>query len=133
MNSDVFNYYQVLDKPFFAPPAAVFGPVWTVLYFCIAISFGYVFVQVLTKKWPISTLTPFVINLISNAAFTPLQFWMRSNILASIDIIVVLVTIIWMIRVSLHRNRIVAYAQIPYLLWVAFATVLQLTITVMNW
>lgn len=133
MNTTTFDWYQTLQKPFFAPPAWLFGPVWTVLYFFIAISFGYVFVQAIRRKWPFFTVVPFVINLISNAAFTPLQFWLKSNELASVDIVIVLVTIIWMIRVSWNRNRIVAYAQVPYLLWVSFATVLQLTITVMNW
>ena len=76
---------------------------------------------------------PFALNLVFNFAFTPLQFGLQSNILAAIDILLVLGTLIWaMVAVFPHIGW-VAFAQIPYLLWVSFATILQLTITVLNW
>ena len=75
---------------------------------------------------------PFALNLLFNFAFTPLQFGLRSNILASIDILLVLSTLIWAMVAIYPHARWIAYAQIPYLLWVAFATVLQLTITYLN-
>ncbi len=75
---------------------------------------------------------PFILNLIFNFVFTPLQFGLRNNILAAIDVILVLLTLIW----SLVRIRPfltwVALVNLPYLLWVSFATVLQLTITWLN-
>jgi tryptophan-rich sensory protein len=78
---------------------------------------------------------PFLLNLIANAAFTPLQFGLKSNALASVDIVIVLVTLVWGM-VSLWYAapdlRWVVLANIPYLLWVSFATVLQLTITYLN-
>lgn len=132
MPTDTYSWYQALEKPFFAPPAWIFGPVWTVLYVLIAVSFGYVFLQAIRGKWSPKHALPFALNLIGNFAFTPLQFGLQNNLLAAIDILFVLVTIVWMIRVSLLHERWIAYAQVPYLLWVSFATLLQLSITYMN-
>lgn len=132
MNPETYRWYEALEKPFFAPPSWLFGPVWSVLYFFIALSFGYVFVKVIKKEWPPMVVVPFIVNLVSNAAFTPLQFGLRSNGLAAVDICIVLVSIIWMMRSVWHKSRLVAYVQIPYLLWVSFATILQLSITWLN-
>ena len=130
---EAMSWYEALAKPFFAPPSWVFGPVWSVLYFFIAISFGYVFVKVLKREWPMRVVLPFFINLCANAAFTPLQFGLKNNVLATVDIFIVLGTIMWMIHVTWHRSKFVAYAQVPYLFWVMFATVLQVSITYLNW
>lgn len=126
------TWYQALEKPFFAPPAWLFGPVWSVLYTGIFITFGYVFYQAFKKNIPAKLTIPFIINLISNALFTPLQFSFQSNELALLDIIVVLISLIWCIRMIYPHYKWIAYAQIPYLLWVSFATILQLSITVLN-
>jgi translocator protein len=131
MNS-AFDWYQMLMKPTWAPPAWLFGPVWTVLYIIIAISFGFVFYKALTKKIPTIIALPFILNLIFNFAFSPLQFWARSNVLAAIDIILALGTLIWTMIAIYPRIKWVALVNIPYLIWVAFATVLQITITILN-
>lgn len=125
--------YQELIKPSWAPPASVFGPVWTILYIGIFASFGTVFVMAAKKKISLTVALPFVLNLLFNIAFTPLQFGLRSNALASIDILLVLGTLIWAMRSIFPHATWVTYAQIPYLLWVTFATCLQLTITYMNY
>lgn len=125
-------WYAQLVKPFFAPPATVFGPVWTVLYLIIAFSFGYVLVQALRRRLPISVLLPFILNLLFNLAYTPIQFGLKNNALASVDILLVLGTLGWALAAIWRRVRWVALANIPYLLWVAFATVLQLSITWLN-
>ncbi len=125
-------WYAQLVKPFFAPPATVFGPVWTVLYLIIALSFGYVLVQALRRRLPISVLLPFILNLLFNLAYTPIQFGLKNNALASVDILLVLGTLGWALSAIWRRVRWVALVNIPYLLWVAFATVLQLSITWLN-
>ena len=125
-------WYAELAKPFFAPPSWVFGPVWAVLYLVIAISFGYVLVQCLRRKLPFNVLLPFLLNLVFNAAYSPIQFGLRNNPLASVDILLILATLVWALTVIWHRVRWVAVVNIPYLLWVAFATVLQLSITWLN-
>ncbi len=127
-----YQWYQQLIKPSWAPPSSVFGPVWTLLYIGIFISFGMVFVMAFEKKIAWIIALPFALNLIANFAFTPLQFGLRSNILASIDIVIILATLIWAMIAIYPHSHAITYAQIPYLLWVAFATCLQLTITFLN-
>ena len=126
------QWYGQLAKPFFAPPAALFGPVWTVLYLVIAVSFGFVLLQTLKRRLPAALLLPFGLNLLFNAAYTPIQFGLRNNLLASVDILLVLGTLVWAMYAIWHRARWVALSNIPYLLWVGFATVLQLSITWLN-
>lgn len=127
-----YNWYSQLIRPTWAPPSWIFGPVWSVLYLGIAISFGKVFLMFFRKEIPFIVVLPFVLNLVFNAAFTPLQFGLKNNLLAAIDITCVLVTIIWAMIAIYPHTRWVAYIQIPYLLWVSFATVLQFTITFLN-
>lgn len=130
--SQTYTWYSQLIKPFFAPPSWVFGPVWTVLYILIAISYGYVAYLFFTKKISFIVLLPFILNLIFNFAFTPLQFGLQSNILAAVDILLVLGTLIWALVAIFPYVSWVTYINIPYLLWGSFATVLQLTITWLN-
>jgi len=130
--NDTYNWYSQIIKPSWSPPGYLFGPVWTFLYILIAISFGKVFIMLWKKQITYITALPFLLNLIFNFAFTPIQFGLQNNLLASIDILLVLGTLIWAM-VSIYKyEKWITYIQIPYLLWVSFATVLQLTITVMN-
>lgn len=127
-----YNWYSQLIKPSWAPPSYLFGPVWTFLYVLIALSFGKVFLMAIQKTIPFAVALPFALNIIFNLSFTPLQFGLQNNLLAAIDILLVLGTLIWaMIAIYPHAPWI-TYIQIPYLLWVSFATVLQLTITYLN-
>lgn len=131
--SNISNWYSRLIKPSWSPPGWLFGSVWTVLYVIIIVTFGTVFYKAFTGKWSWLVALPFVLNLIFNFAFTPLQFGLQNNLLAAIDIVLVLGTLIWaLVSVWPHAHWIV-YANIPYLLWVTFATTLQFTITYLNW
>lgn len=132
---NTYNWYSQLIKPTWAPPAEVFGPVWTVLYVIIAISFGLVFYRVWKGELPKMVALPFVLNLVFNFAFTPIQFGLQNNLLAGLDILLVLATLVWALYLLWHTSsklRWVVYANIPYLLWVTFATYLQLTVTYLN-
>jgi len=124
--------YATYRKPSWAPPSWLFGPVWTILYCIIAASFGYVFYETLTGRIGFLASIPFLLNLIFNVAYTPLQFWVRSFALAAIDIVLVLGTLVWALISIFAFAPWVTYVNIPYLCWVAFATVLQLTITYLN-
>ena len=133
MNSNnTYTWYQALIKPTWSPPSWIFGPVWSLLYVIIAITYCTVFYKIYTKELPQYLAISFILNLIFNLSFTYFQFGLKNNILASIDIIFVLISLVWAIVTIYPHVRIVALLNIPYLLWASFATVLQLTITFLN-
>ncbi len=141
---NTYNWYSQLVKPFWAPPAWLFGPVWSVLYAIIAVSFGTVFYKVFTREIPWIVALPFALNLFFNLIFTPIQFGLKNNLLASIDILLVVGTLIWAlyaiysfgltqhIETGAPTYAWIIYANIPYLLWGIYATCLQLSITYLN-
>lgn len=125
-------WYASLDKPFFSPPSWVFGPVWFCLYILIFISFSSVLWLFLKRKIPFFVALPFFINISANLAFAPLQFQLQNNWLSLLDILIILGTLIWAMKVIYPLKRWIFIFQIPYLLWVAFATLLQISITFLN-
>ncbi|MFA5997447.1 MAG: TspO/MBR family protein [Candidatus Paceibacterota bacterium] len=129
---NAYNWYSTLIKPTWSPPSWVFGPVWTFLYGLIAISFGKVFMMAWQKQVPFVVALPFLLNLIFNFSFTYFQFSLRNNLFAAIDILLILGTLVWAIFAIYPHVKWIAYIQAPYLLWVSFATILQLTITYLN-
>ena len=127
-----YQQYAEYKKPTWSPPAWLFAPVWTVLYLLIAASFGYVGYLYLTQTISFAILLPFLLNLLFNAVFTPIQFRLRNFALATLDILLILATLLWALWAIYPTAPWVAAINIPYLLWVSFATVLQITITVLN-
>ncbi len=128
------NYtdYMSYVKPEWAPPGYLFGIIWPILYTLIFISYGYVFIQIFKKKLPLYFAIPFMVNLLANGLFTYIRFRQDNLLLWFIDIIVVLATIIITMVIMWNKVRRIAYMQIPYLLWVGFATVLAGWIFFMN-
>jgi tryptophan-rich sensory protein len=129
---NTLNWYQQLQKPIFAPPSYVFGIAWSILYPIIFASFGYTTYLVIKKEVPSVVLVPLVANLVFNFLFSPIQFGLQSNILAAVDIVLVIVTLLWFIYLIYPHSKYIAYAQVPYLLWGLFATILQFSITWLN-
>ncbi len=130
-----YDWYSQLIKPAWAPPAWLFGPVWTVLYGIIALTYGTVFYRAATGKLAWLVALPFALNLIFNLAFTPIQFGLKNNLLASLDILLVVGTLLWALAAVWRASpdlRWVVYVNLPYLLWGVFATALQITITYLN-
>lgn len=127
-----YNWYSSLLKPTWAPPSYLFGPVWSFLYILIAVSFGKVFMMLYNKQLPFIVALPFILNLIFNFSFTYFQFGLKNNLFAAIDILLILATLIWAMIAIYPHAKWITYIQIPYVLWVSFATILQLTITWIN-
>jgi tryptophan-rich sensory protein len=127
-----YEWYRALNKPRIAPPPWIFGPVWTILYIGIAVSFGYVGYLYFNGEIPFLILLPFLFNLVVNAIFTPIQFGLRNLTLATIDILLVLLSLIVALTFIFPFAAWVVYMNIPYLLWVSFASALQIAITSMN-
>jgi tryptophan-rich sensory protein len=132
---NTYNWYSQLIRPSWAPPSWLFGPVWSVLYAIIALSFGTVFYKAFTREISWKIALPFALNLLFNFIFTPIQFGLKNNLLAAVDILLVVGTLVWALVAvwnAAPQLRWVVYANIPYLLWGTYATCIQLTITYLN-
>ena len=130
---DWMTWYNALEKPSWTPSPSTIGLIWQILYPIIIITFGFVFVQAFRRRVSWLVVLPFAINLVANLIFTPIEFGMRNLLLATVDILMVWGTIIWLAAAIWSHYRWVAVAQVPYFVWVSLATTLQLSITWMNW
>ena len=131
--ADFRTYYDALAKPSWTPAPATIGLIWTLLYPLIAVAAIATVAKVWRGELTRWALLPLVLNLMANAAFTPIEFWARSLPLATADIFVVLVTIVaWMALVWRPGSTWIALVLAPYLIWVSTATVLQVSITLAN-
>ena len=127
------EWYDSLAKPSWTPAPGTISLIWMILYPVIVATFGFVFVQAFRGKVPGRVAVPFVVNLVANLLFMPIFAGLRNVPLAAADILLVWATIVWCVVAVWPHYRWVAVAQVPYLLWVSVATVLQLSITAMNW
>lgn len=125
------TWYVTLAKPFFNPPNWLFGPVWTFLYILIGISF-FLLWGGKTKKSKHIAYSIFFVQLLLNALWSIVFFGLHSLwgglvvIIALLASIVILIMRFWKIR------PIASYLLIPYLLWVGFATCLNLALALLN-
>ena len=126
------EWYRELRKPSWAPPSWIFGPVWSILYVIIAISYGFVAYQAYSGIVPVWLLVLFALNLIFNFLYSPIQFGLRNLVLATVDIIFVLGSLAIALISVYAYSPWVLFVNIPYLAWVSFATILQCTIMLMN-
>jgi tryptophan-rich sensory protein len=121
-SSDASAFYTQLTRPQWAPPPSAFGPVWSVLYFLMAISAWLVWRTRDARAG--SALTLFVLQLCANALWSWLFFAWRMGALAFADVLVLLVLIAITISMFWRISRLAALLLIPYLAWVAFASAL---------
>jgi tryptophan-rich sensory protein len=122
--------YESLDRPVWAPPSWLFGPVWTVLHALIGVSAWPVW----RARGPRARAEPGLwgVRLLLNAVWTPLFFGARQYGLAFAGICLLLAAA-GATAVAFHRVRPVAgYLLVPCLLWVAFAAALNLSIRLAN-
>jgi len=126
------DWYDALAKPSWTPAPATISLIWTLIYPVILVSFGLVFVRAYQGRLPRMVALPFAVNLVANLLFMPIFAGLRNVPLAAADIVVVWLTILWCVVAIWPHDRWIAVAQGPYLAWVSLATVIQLSITVMN-
>lgn len=120
--------YQQLEQPPFAPPGWLFGPVWTVLYAFIAIAGWLVWRRVGFDR----SMAPYAVQLVLNAAWTPLFFAAGWYGVALVEIVVLLAAIGVTVAMFAQRSRPAALLLLPYGAWVAFATCLNAGIWWLN-
>ena len=127
--------YSEYIKPLWAPPSWVIGFVWSFLYVIIAVSFSAVFYSAYKKQIPRVVALPFALNIFFNFAFPYIQFELANNFLASVDILLVVTTLIWALFAVWRKTpelKWVVYVNIPYLVWGVYASSVQLGITYLN-
>jgi tryptophan-rich sensory protein len=125
------GWYATLAKPSWNPPAWVFGPVWTVLYGMMAVAVWLVWLQ--RHDRPITVpIAWFAVQLIFNAAWSPLFFGLHRIDLALVDIAGLWIALAVTARLFFKQRVIAGALLTPYLLWVSFATTLNLAIWRLN-
>lgn len=129
--SAIPNWYATLNKPFFAPPNWIFGPVWTLLYLLMGISFYLIWKQGLKKKQS-EAAKYFFVQLALNFIWTPIFFGLKLPLLALCVIIAMWLAILMTIQKFFPLSNWAAYLLIPYLLWVSFASLLNGAIVLLN-
>ncbi|MEM3369827.1 MAG: TspO/MBR family protein [Candidatus Micrarchaeia archaeon] len=128
---EIESWYSHLVKPTFNPPNWVFGPVWTLLYILIGISFYTVWKEKSISN-NLETYKYFFIQLVLNALWSFVFFGLKDLLLALLVIIFLLISILLNIISFYRESKISAYLLIPYLLWVCFASVLNYFVFILN-
>jgi translocator protein len=126
------EFYRSITLPAWAPPEWLFGVAWGIIYPLFIAATAYAVVLVRRKRLPVSVLWALGINWIANLAFTPIQLGLRPLWPASLDILVVLGSLVFVQWRAWRSSKTIFWLLMPYLLWGAFATALQLTITFVN-
>ena len=117
------DFYQQLAQPTWAPPAAVFGPVWSVLYVLMALAAWLV---VRTLGWPGArpAITLYVAQLALNALWPWIFFQWRLGGVALAEILVLWMLLLLTVLAFWRARRLAGVLLLPYLAWVSFATAL---------
>jgi len=125
------GWFNTLAKPAFNPPGYLFGPVWTALYILMGVSMFLIWNSPKTELRK-KALIIFAVQLFFNFWWSILFFSLHTILLSVIDIVLMWFLIIFMITLFKKIKPVAAYLQIPYLLWVTFATVLNISIYFLN-
>ena len=130
-SSSVNNWYESILKPSFNPPNWLFGPVWTILFILMGIT---LYLLLIAKKSKNRTLTLklFYAQLGFNLLWSIFFFGWKNPLLALIDLIILWIFILFTLLKTFKVSRRGGYLLIPYLVWVSFAFVLNLSIVLLN-
>lgn len=128
--SSSYSNYTDLTLPSFAPPGILFPIVWTILYTLMGIS-SYIISESISYQKD-KALSIYWMQLIINLLWSIIFFVLNLKTLAFIWIILLIVAVIIMIKRFLSINKLAGYLQIPYLLWIIYAAILNLSIIFLN-
>jgi benzodiazapine receptor len=118
---DAASFYAQLTKPDWAPPAGVFGPVWSVLYALMAIAAWLVWRSAGSRA---VALCLFGAQLAANVLWSWLFFAWHRGALAAVEVLVLLALIVATVAAFWRISHLAALLLVPYLVWVGFASVL---------
>ena len=125
------DWYAGLSKPSWTPPDAAFGPVWTVLYILMAVSAWLVWTSSGFSKAR-AALGVYAFQLGLNASWSWVFFGLQRTGLGLVNIVLLWLGIATAIALFFRHNRIAAFLMLPYLIWVAFAGILNFGIWRLN-
>ena len=125
-------WYLNLTKPWFQPPGWLFGPVWTILYISMGISLYLIWKKGFEKKGIRKAVYIFLIQLLLNGLWSFVFFGFQDLLLSSINIIVLWILLLMTIWRFYEISKRAGILLVPYLIWVTFATLLNLSIFVIN-
>ena len=125
------GWYSTLDKPFFIPPASVFGPVWTVLYLSMAVSAWLVWRREVFSRAQ-AAMALFSAQLVLNLLWSVIFFGLEAPGLALVEIVALWTAILLTILAFSKISRLAGWLLVPYLAWVTFATALNAGIWWLN-
>jgi translocator protein len=117
-------WYETLNRPIFNPPNWIFGPVWTSLYILMGISLFLIWKQKVSNERNMAILA-FLIQLLFNFGWSFIFFYFKMIGLALIEIILLWISIVIMLVLFYKIKPLASYLNVPYLLWVTFAAVLN--------
>ena len=124
---DAASFYAQLARPSWAPPAGVFGPVWSLLYLLMAIAAWLVWLEPRSSQRTVA-LTLFVVQLVVNALWSWLFFAWHRGALALLDVLVLLALIVAMLGAFWRTRPLAGMLLVPYVAWVAFASELTFVV-----
>ena len=124
-----FIDYENLIQPFFAPPSFLFPIVWTILYILMGVSYGILKSNNLNNQ-RIDNI--YYLQLGVNALWSIFFFIFKWRFFSFLWILLLIVLIIMMIREFYEKNKISGLLQIPYLLWLMFAAILNFSVYFLN-
>lgn len=130
--SSVNDWYLTLNKPFFNPPNWVFAPVWSALYVLMGIAAGIVWAKGYYHIWVKTALYHFVFQLLLNALWSIVFFGLKSPLGALFIIIALNILLLFTFKWFKVVKAAAAYLLLPYMAWVAFASLLNAAIWYLN-
>ncbi len=125
------TWYPTINKPTFNPPNYLFGPVWTTLFALMGIAL-YLVWQVKNSKKKAEALQIFWLQLGLNVLWSVLFFGLHSPLLALVEIIILWLAIAMTIKKFKRVSPTAGWLLVPYLIWVSFASILNLAIVQLN-
>lgn len=131
--SSLYDWYPEIKKPVFNPPNSVFAPVWTLLFILMGLAAGMIWNQLEKQTEAVKkALFFFCVQLLFNVLWTFLFFGLNNLLLASIEIVLLWLLIYETFILFKKIEPKAAYLLLPYLAWVAFASVLTFFIYYLN-
>lgn len=132
------TWYPSLVKPFFSPPAWLFGPAWTLLYFLmglatwIILNRRYSILEFCKRNLQREAIKFYLVQIVLNFLWTPMFFAFQAPLVALFVLVALLIIFIQMTNLYARLNKVTLWCLIPNIAWLCFATLLNLSIVLLN-